>query len=351
MKYPPVTLVLPIRNEAAFIEEGLNAALRQTYPADKLEILVVDGMSDDGTRDIVRQVVQAETICDVRLIDNVYRYAPHAFNIGIQEARGEIIILIGGHSKIPSDYVSLCVDALRSSRADCVGGVLETVGETPIARAIALAQSSPFGVGGVAFRTGKDRGTFVDTVAFGAYRKNVFRKVGLFDQELIRNQDDEFNFRLTQAGGRIWLDPSIRSVYYSRASLSRLWRQYFQYGFYKVRVMQKRSGLAAWRHVIPAIFILALIGSFVVAMLTTSWVWTTIVFTPYVAANVVASAIVARNDWRLGPLLPPAFATLHFAYGCGFLWGIWKLRDKWGDREVRSPKLIETSVTAQNAEA
>jgi GT2 family glycosyltransferase len=163
-------------------------------------------------------------------------------------------------------------------------------------------------------------------VAFGAYRREVFDRIGGFDEELVRNQDDEFNFRLTQACGRIWLDPSIRSVYYSRASLPKLWRQYFEYGFYKVRVIQKRGAVASWRHLVPGAFIIGLLLSVLLALVTRKSRWGLGVAGPYVIANGAASLLTARRDWGLLPFLSLSFLILHVAYGMGFLSGVWKWR-------------------------
>jgi len=358
---PFVTVLMPIRNEAAFIERSLKAVLSQDYPPEKMEVLVIDGMSNDGTREIVLQIIESlkgaknsrnlETershsadgrslttdthepssiSCpSISLLDNPAKIVPTALNIGLKHARGDVIIRVDGHCEIAPDYVRRCVEVLQETGADCVGGTMVTVGETWAAKAIALAQSSPFGVGGVAFRTGRKQGGYVDTVAFGAYRREVFERIGDFDEELVRNQDDEFNFRLIQAGGKIWLDPSIRSVYYSRASLKSLWRQYFQYGFYKVRVIQKRKAIPSWRHLVPATFALGLVGSVLLAAVTAQPLWLLSVAGPYALANILASIWTARRDWKTLPLLPIAFATLHLSYGIGFLWGLWCWRDRW----------------------
>jgi glycosyltransferase involved in cell wall biosynthesis len=318
-----VSIIMPIRNEADFIARSLGAVLAQDYPPDQLEILIVDGMSEDNTRSILQQTLaQVTRPIQVYLLDNPARIVPTALNLGLKHARGAVIIRVDGHCEIAPDYVQRCVDALARSQADCVGGPMLTVGETSMARAIALAQSSSFGVGGVAFRTGRQKRGYVDTVAFGAYRREIFERIGGFDEELVRNQDDEFNFRLTQAGGKIWLDPAIRSTYYSRATLVGLWRQYREYGWYKVRVIQKRGALPAYRHVVPAAFVLALLGSLLLALLTRrrGWLWS--VAGPYTAANGLATLLAARRDWRTTPLLPLAFATLHLAYGVGFLQGV-----------------------------
>lgn len=332
---------MPVRNEAGYIRRSLGSLLAQDYPSDKLEILVVDGMSDDDTRVIISQLLERERASIspngsvvvaapiVTILDNPQRVAPAAFNIGLSAACGEVIIIVGGHSELAPDYVQRCIQALAQTGADCVGGPMTTLGETGVARAIALAQSSPFGVGGVAFRTGRTQGSYVDTVAFGAYRREVFARIGGFDEELVRNQDDELNFRLTQTGGKIWLDPAIKSLYYSRASLRSLWRQYYQYGLYKVRVIQKRGAVPSWRHLVPGLFVLALLGSWLLALVTRRPRLGLSVVGPYAVANLTASLWTARSEPRMLPLLPLAFATLHLAYGLGFLVGLWRWRDRW----------------------
>lgn len=322
---PFVSILMPVRNEQAFIRYSLAAVLNQNYPDDLVEVLVIDGLSDDGTRDIVQELGRT-SVPQVTLLDNPAGIVPPALNIGIRQAKGDIILRVDGHCEIAPDYVSQCVKTLEQTGADCVGGPMLTVGETAVARAIASAQSSPFGVGGVAFRTGREEGAFVDTLAFGAYRREVFERIGGFDEELVRNQDDEFNFRLIQAGGKIWLDPSIRSVYYSRASLPKLWRQYYQYGLYKVRVMQKRGGVAAWRQLVPGLFVLSILGSFLLSLITRQKRWVTAVATPYLIANLSATTYTVRGRWHIAPVMPLAFAVLHIAYGLGFLHGLWHWR-------------------------
>lgn len=317
---PFITVILPIRNEARYIAQCLDAVVAQDYPRAKIEILVADGMSDDGTRDIITQFIMRDA--RVQLIDNPERIVPTALNRGIRAARGEVIIRVDGHAVIAPDYVRRCIDNLAVVDADCVGGTISTVGQTQIARAIAIAQSSPFGVGSAVFRYAT-RAQYVDTLAFGAYRRKVFDRLGWFDEELVRNQDDEFNFRLIRAGGRIWLDPQIRSTYYSRSTLRGLWRQYFEYGFWKVRVIQKHRQPASWRHLVPATFVLALMLSLLASVVFQSLFWFAGVLLPYALASIGAAAWLGiRNGWRNILILPLAFATMHLAYGIGFLVGL-----------------------------
>jgi len=324
-RLPMVSVVMPVRNESRFIVQSITSVMEQDYSPHRLEVVVADGRSTDDTRDRVQQM---QTRYDnLYLVDNPQQVMPSGANIAIQKASGDLILLLGGHSAVPPDYVRRCAQRLVELDADCVGGALETVGEGYVGGAVALAMSSRFGVGTASFRTAgreaEPRET--DTVAFGLYRREVFERIGGFDEELVRNQDDEFNVRLTQSGGKIWLDPSIRSLYYSRAALDSLWKQYFQYGYYKIRLIQKRGAVPSWRHVVPASFLLALIAGLVATLITGNPLWSGLVLGPYLAASAGASARIAlQSGASYLPLLPLVFLTLHLGYGCGFLAGIFR---------------------------
>lgn len=320
MLLPFVTIILPIRNEARYIARTLESILAQDYPQEQIEILVVDGNSDDGTKHIIAEFQKRTT--NIRLLDNPQRIVPTAMNIGIRAAQGGIIIRIDGHAVIAPDYVSRCVEALTTTSADNVGGPMCAESFTWVGKAIVYATSSPFGVGGARFHYAEKPG-WVDTVYMGAYRREVFDRIGLFDEQLVRNQDDELNFRLTEAGGKIWLDPQIRSTYFSRSTLRGLWKQYFEYGYWKVRVIQKHKRPASWRHLVPVTFVLALLASIVASLVTQSLLWISAVLAPYVFANLLASVWIGRRrGWQYMPLLPLAFAVMHIAYGSGFIKGI-----------------------------
>ncbi len=328
---PLVSIVMPIRNEARHIGRCLEAVLAQDYAAEQIEVLIADGMSADATRARIEETLEHARAAgrparQLQLIDNPERIVSTALNRAIRLAHGEIILRVDGHCVIAPDYVRRCVEGLQTIAADCVGGTIQTVGETPVARAIALAQSAPFGVGGARFRYTTVPG-YVDTLAFGAYRRVVFERIGLFDEELVRNQDDEFNLRLTRAGGKIWLDPQIRSTYYSRATLRALARQYFEYGFWKVRVIQKHGRPASWRHLVPALFWGVLVLALAASVITGSAWWIAAVVLPYVGACLVAAAVLAaRHGWHALVYAPPAFMAMHLAYGAGF----WAGLVRWG---------------------
>ncbi len=259
---------------------------------------------------------------NIRLIDNPAHIVPTALNRGLRAAQGQIIIRVDGHALIAPDYVRRCVEALSATGADDVGGPMRAEGVSYMAKAIATATSSPFGVGSARFHYTEKAG-WVDTVYMGAYRREVFDRIGLFDEELVRNQDDEFNFRLIRAGGKIWLDPQIRSTYFSRSTLRALWKQYFEYGFWKVRVIQKHGRPASWRHLVPVAFVLALFGAALASAAMQSALWILAIALPYLFVSFVATLWVSvRKGWRYFPLLPVAFATMHFAYGGGFLVGV-----------------------------
>jgi glycosyltransferase involved in cell wall biosynthesis len=341
---PFVTIVMPIRNEEGYIERSLRAVLTQDYPRELTEVIVVDGMSDDGTLGVVRQTAEhyrrPDWALQIDVLENPSRIVPNGLNLALRRARGEVIIRVDGHCEISADYVRRCIKILLETGADCVGGPVITRGEGWIACGIALAQSSTFGVGGVAFRTGRSSAEYVDTLAFGAYRREVFERIGGFDEELVRNQDDEFNYRLAHAGGKILLDPSIHSLYYNRSSLAGLWRQYYQYGYWKVRVMQKHPGQMRLRHFAPPAFALFLLsGLLVMPFSTARSVWLAVV-AAYSLINLVAAAkISSRSGWRYFVLLPLVFVTLHLSYGLGFLVGLLRFARRWG--ETRKEVLVE----------
>lgn len=326
---PFVSVVMPVRDEAGFIERSLGAVLAQDYPAGRMEVIVADGMSRDSTRDLVRAAADRDP--RVRLVDNPGRIAPTGLNAALAQARGQVLVRVDGHCEIAPDYVSRCVAHLSGGEADGVGGPLETIGETPVAQVIALAMSSGFGVGGAAFRTRKGWTGLVDTVAFPAYTRAAADLAGPYDEELVRNQDDEYNYRLRERGARLLLAADVRARYFSRGTVKSLFRQYFQYGFWKVRVLQKHPRQMSLRQFIPPIFSASLVMGGLAAPFS-AWARFGLVCigAAYSIANLGASLLTGRG----GPfpqvlLLPIVYATLHVSYGFGFLAGLVHFRNRW----------------------
>ncbi len=298
----------------------------QDYSIDKMEILVIDGVSTDTTREIIDQMAPSY----LTVLTNPEKTVPHALNMGLERAKGEIIVRVDGHAALEPAYLSRCVEYLQKTGADCVGGVILSKNSTLTGRAIALAMSSPFGVGNARFRTSGKAG-YVDTLAFGAYKKSVFGKLGVFDEELTRCQDDEFNYRLRKAGGSIYFTPKIRSHYTPRSSLLKLWKQYFQYGLYKVRVLQKHTRMMQLRQFVPPLFVLVLLGSLMASLLNPLfWKMSGLIILSYACTNLFFTIKIA---WRKGPVyglyLPLIFLILHTSYGLGFLIGMFKFANKW----------------------
>jgi glycosyltransferase involved in cell wall biosynthesis len=342
-----VTIILPIRNEERFIRQGLEAIQAQDYPADHLQILLPDGMSTDNTRDIIAKFCLLHPKLQLHVLDNPGNIVPTGLNIALGHARGEVIVRIDGHTIVAPDYVRQCVEILQRTHADNVGGRMNGRGSTRFGQAVALATSKPFGIGGGRFHY-SDKEEWVDTVYMGAWPRRVFEKVGMFDEELERDQDDEFNYRLRAAGGKILLSPKIRSTYTVRSTPGALWRQYSQYGYWKVRVLQKHPRQMSLRQFVPPLFVFSLLMSVVAAFIVAWGVWLlALIAGSYLAANLLASVITAaKRGWRHLRLLPLVFAILHLSYGSGFLFGLVKFANRWRDRRGRVPDWNGGSTTA-----
>jgi glycosyltransferase involved in cell wall biosynthesis len=320
---PHVSVIIPCRNEVKYVAACLDSLIANDYPSDHLEVLLVDGMSDDGTRAVLERY--ARTCPFIQLVDNPRRVTPAALNLGLASAHGSAIIIMGAHAAYPTSYISELVTWLQYSGADAVGGccVARPGVENNTARAIAAAVSHPFGVGNSYFRTGAAGPRWVDTVPFGCYRRDVFDRVGLFDEGLVRNQDDEFNHRILRQGGRLLLVPAITSQYYTRESLRKLWRMSFQDGYFKPLVVRKVGAVMTVRQLVPALFV----SSLLLAALFAPWLHAArllllLELASYSGANLFVAAVLARREGVLvGLASSVAFAVLHFAYGVGYLLG------------------------------
>jgi glycosyltransferase involved in cell wall biosynthesis len=324
---PLVTVIVPCRNEERYIERCLDSIAATTYPAERLEVLIADGRSDDRTREIVASYTGRYPW--MHLIDNPGRIVPTGLNAGIRRARGELIVRMDAHAEYPREYLAQLVAAMRETGADNVGGRLVTmpVDSSLTARAIAKAVSHPLGVGNAHFRIGTTRRRWVDTVPFGCYRRELFGRVGFFDEELVRNQDDEFNFRLARRGGRVLLDPAIVVVYYARATLRQLARMYYQYGYFKPLVVRKVGRVMTVRQLVPPALFASLTTTGAVAVIEPAAAVLFGAVLALYATTLIGGGIRAGTGEgvRFTALLLAAFATLHVSYGFGFLRGVWDL--------------------------
>ncbi len=331
---PYVSVIVPARNEEGFITRCLQALQAQDYPRERFEVIVVDGESTDGTSKEVREMALAYGIPDV-FKSNPSQTAPAGFNIGILNAGGEIIIKVDGHTRVDADFISANVKALQDSGADAVGGRIRTRGHGPEGRAIAMAMTSPFGVGDAAFRHGDDldsepKAVWTDSVPYAAYRRDVFSQIGGFAEDVEYGEDDEFNYRLRENGGRILLSPNIKSVYFSRPKLADLLRQYWNYGQAKVEVLRRHPRRTGPRHFVPAALVLTLGAGSLLTLLRRRIAWFAVIAGgSYAAANAVASLRIGldgnKQELRY---LPLAFGAIHFGAGAGMLMGVWKALTK-----------------------
>ena len=321
-----ISIIIPCRNEEKYIAKCLDSIIAQDYPIDNLEVLVVDGMSKDKTVQVIKSY--NEQPLSIKILKNPKKITPCAFNLGIKYSKADIIMIMGAHSAYERAYISKCIKYLNKYNVDNVGGISIALpgDEKILADSIALALSYPFGVGNAYFRIGLKEPKYVDTVFGGCYKKEVFEKIGLFDEDLVRNQDDEFNLRLIKNGGKILLVPDIISYYYVRDSLHKLWKMYFQYGYFKPLVAKKIRGVLTWRQIIPSLFISSLILALLLSFFSKIFFWLFLfILGLYATVNFSLSLIISikKKDLRLLPFLIASFITLHFSYGFGYLKGIW----------------------------
>jgi len=327
-KSPFVTIILPCRNEEKFIKKCIDSIIRQNYSQNRIELLVIDGMSNDKTRDIIKEYSGKKSF--IQLIDNPKKITPVAFNLGIKSAKGKIIIIMGSHTIYQEDYISKCVETLIKYKADNVGGVLKTVPSknTIFAKAIAACLSSFFGVGGSHFRKGLNKITEVDTVFGGCYRKEVFKKNGLFNEKLVRSQDMIFNLKLKKSGGKIILNPKITCIYHPKSTLISFFIHNIKDGIWAIYPLKFVKIPFKLRHYIPLFFILFLLISLILSIFFTLFLWLFLfILIFYLILNLYFSAKIAYNNKGLNHLFvtPFAFISRHFGYGIGSLIGLIKL--------------------------
>ena len=323
-----VSIVIPCYNEEKTIEALLTAIIGQTYPIDQLEVVIADGMSTDRTRERIAAFKLAHPEVDLRVVENIQRTIPAALNQAIEASRGEVISRMDAHAIPAADYIKRSLSALEAGLGDNVGGVIEIRpgADSWIAEAISIATAHPLGVGDARYRTAT-RAMEADTVAFGTYYRSLLEKVGKYDETLLVNEDYEFNTRIRKASGRIWVDPAIRCIYYSRANLRSLARQYYTYGYWKYLMLRRYPETLRWRQALPPVFVS---GILMLLLLSTIWTFAGILLATFLLLYLVilAGGSLLPAMRRKKPLLvvgiPIAIVTMHFSWGSGFMWSMIK---------------------------
>ena len=322
MKLPFATVVVPVYNEQKYILPCIDSLLQQDYPPDKYEILVVDGHSNDDSVPIIQKLV-GQHPNKIRLIDNPDRRTSKAWNLGIENAKGEVILLMSAHGEAADSYISLCVKYLVEKEVSNVGGIMDTVGKGFWGESIALATSNPFGVGNSKHRYAADEG-YDDAGWPGAFWKKTLIEIGGFDENLPMNEDDDLNFRLLRHGHKLFYTSKIRVKYYCRDSLIRLWRQYFRYGYWKSVVIKRYGKVTSLRHFIPSGFVLSLILTFLAGALFSLpfTYFLTLIGVYFIFSFLTAIFISIRTKLYFIFSIPLIFMIIHFSYGLGVLLGI-----------------------------
>lgn len=321
---PFVSIIVPCYNEESTIRHLLDSILMQTYPRAQMELIISDGMSTDNTRAVIAEFQKENADLSVRVVENSVRTIPSGLNQAIRESRGEIIVRLDAHSMPIPEYVERCVAAHESNKGDNVGGVWEirAGADTQIAKAISFAAAHPFGVGDAMYRLNAKAGA-VDTVPFGSFRLALIDKIGAFDETLLANEDYEFNTRVRESGGTVWLDPSIRSVYFSRSTLRKLANQYWRYGFWKFKMLKRYPHTLRWRQALPPVFVLSLIILIVLslpAVFARYFLAAQLTFYFSLLSLAGLKLAIEKRNWFLIFGLPLAISTMHISWGMGFLW-------------------------------
>jgi glycosyltransferase involved in cell wall biosynthesis len=337
---PDVTVIVACRNEEQHIEACVRSISRQEEPPGNFEIIVLDGMSEDGTRDILARLAHEDS--RIRMMDNPRRIKPYALNVGIQSARGRYIAVLDAHTEYAHDYLRVCVELLEEHpEVCCVGGPILSRGRHLFGKAVAMAMSHPVGIGNAKHRIPHYEG-YAEGACFPMFRREVFEKVGVYDEILTRNQDDEFNYRLARAGEKVFISPRAQCTYFVRETASQLFRQYFQYGFWRVAVLRKHRLPASLRQIVPPLFMSSMLLFTFLGLVLPGWWRLIAVALPVSYAAILLIAGVkqgAKGQWRVAFMFPIAIAIMHAAYAAGFMRGIFK-----------NPYLAEQSVSHKRGE-
>lgn len=323
---PLVSVIVPCFNEQSTIHLLLEAVCRQSFALQDIEVIIADGLSTDRTREEVAAFQAQHPELIIRLVDNPKRIIPAGLNQALAAAQGDYIIRLDAHSMPTQDYIARCIEGLEADKGENVGGVWEIKprGSGLVERAIAIAASHPFGVGDARYRYTNQAG-YVDTVPFGSFKRQTFVKFGMFDENLLTNEDYEFNARLRQNGARVWLNPGIRSVYFARPDLASLAKQYWRYGFWKWRMLKRYPQTLRWRQALPPIFVAAVATLGILAFFgPLARILFAALLVTYLLVILAGSLPAAsRNgDIRLAGAVTLAIAVMHFSWGAGFLWSL-----------------------------
>jgi succinoglycan biosynthesis protein ExoA len=323
---PKVSVIVPCYNEQYTIRLLLEALCSQTFPRGDMEVVIADGMSKDGTLEAIAAFQEDYPELAVHVVDNTRRNIPSGLNCAIEASHGDLIVRLDAHSKPYPDYVERCVRAHEAGLGDNIGGVWEIQpgASTWIAGSIAVAASHPIGVGDAMYRLAATAAE-VDTVPFGSYRRTLVERIGGYNEALLTNEDYEFNTRIRQANGRVWLDPSIRSVYFARSTFGELVRQYWRYGYWKWRMLRNFPSTVRWRQALPPLFVLSLLGLLLLSIFfpPVSWLLFLELFLYFFVLLVAGLfAAIKQHKLHLLPGLPLAIAAMHVSWGSGFLWSM-----------------------------
>jgi glycosyltransferase involved in cell wall biosynthesis len=321
---PFVSIIVPCYNEESTIRHLLDSVFAQTYPRAQMELIISDGMSTDGTREAIAAFQKDHAGLAVRVVENSARTIPSGLNQAIRESRGAIIVRLDAHSMPIPEYVERCVSAHEANQGDNVGGVWEIRpgAGTRIAEAISLAAAHPLGVGDAMYRLNASAGA-VDTVPFGSFRRSLIDRIGMFDETLLANEDYEFNTRVRESGGTVWLDPAIRSVYFSRSTLGRLAIQYWRYGFWKLKMLRRYPHTLRWRQALPPLFVLSLIVFIVLSLFIepARYILAAQLILYFLVLGLAGLKLaIEKRKGFIFTGLPLAIAFMHMAWGAGFLW-------------------------------
>lgn len=329
---PLVSVIIPCRNEERTIHLVLEALFQQSFPLQDMEVVIADGLSTDGTRRSIHAFSETHPELIIRLVDNPKQIIPTGLNTAIKASKGELIVRMDAHSLPNSDYIQRCYNAHQENKAENVGGVwkISPQNDSWESRSIAAAAANPFAVGDAHYRF-TEKAAYVDTVPYGSYKRELFDDIGYFDESLLANEDYEFNTRIHQSGGRIWLDPDIQCTYFARANFLSLAKQYWGYGFWKAQMLKRYPETLRWRQALPPLFVLGVIALVLVGFFWhPAWLVLAAVFGLYLLLQLIPAIQISLKGGDILLSLGVVFATLvmHFSWGTALIVGLFSHPDR-----------------------